>query len=124
MGYNRRRMNLSFIFAQRRQMLESKFKTKLIQELRDLFPGCIVIHSDPTDIQGIPDLIILYNDKWAALEGKRFATADLQPNQEYYIRLMNQMSFASFIFPENKEEVLNALQSAFRFSRPTRLPRR
>ena len=95
-------------------MLETRFKTKLVGELKDLFPGCIVAHLDPNEIQGIPDLIILYRDKWAALEGKKTADASVQPNQKYYVDLMNRMSFASFIYPENKDEVLDALYFYFK----------
>ena len=90
-------------------MLESRFKTRLIKELKDLFPGCIVLHMDPNEIQGIPDLLILYGNKWAALEGKKFEDASVRPNQAYYVDLMDCMSFASFIYPENKDEVLDAL---------------
>lgn len=94
-------------------MLENRFKTKLVNELEDIFPGCIITHGDPNEIQGIPDLIILYGAKWAALEGKKNATASHRPNQEYYVNLMNQMSFASFIYPENKDEVMRELYSYF-----------
>jgi hypothetical protein len=37
---------------------------------------------------------------------------------------MNDMSFSRFVYPENKENVLNELQQAFQSGRPTRLPRR
>lgn len=94
-------------------MLESRFKTKLIHELKSMFPGCIVLHMDANSIQGIPDLLILYNDRWAALEGKKSATASCRPNQAYYVNLMDHMSFAAFIYPENKEDVLDELQRAF-----------
>ena len=100
-------------FISRFIMLENRFKTKLNNELRDLFPGCIILHMDPNEIQGIPDLLILYKDKWAALEGKKSATASARPNQPYYVDLMDRMSFASFIYPENKEEVLYELQQTF-----------
>lgn len=102
-------------------MLENKFKQNLVKELKTLFPGCIVTHFDPTEIQGMPDLLILYKNKWAALEGKKNATAPCRPNQKYYVDLMNCMSFASFIYPENKEEVLNELQQTFKPRRSTRL---
>lgn len=102
-------------------MLEAKFKTKLIDELEDLFPGCMILHNDAGYIQGIPDLLILYKKRWAALEGKRFADAPLQPNQKYYVEKMDRMSFASFIYPENKQEVLDELQFALKSRRPTRL---
>lgn len=104
-------------------MLENSFKTKLISELEDLFPGCMVLHLDPNEIQGIPDLIILYKNKWAVLEGKKNKNASHRPNQDYYIELMNDMSFARFIYPENKEEVLYELQQAFCVGRQTRFPR-
>ena len=94
-------------------MLENRFKTKLINELEDMFPGCIIIHMDPNEIQGIPDLLILHGNKWAALEGKKNATASVRPNQPYYVELMNSMSFASFIYPENKDEVLDGLYLYF-----------
>ena len=90
-------------------MLENRFETKLISELELLFPGCIVIHMDPTEYQGIPDLLVLYKDRWAALEGKKNSKASTQPNQEYYVDVMNEMSFAAFIYPENKDEVLDEL---------------
>lgn len=94
-------------------MLENKFKTKLCNELKSMFPGCMVTHMDPNEIQGAPDLLILYKDKWAALEGKKSATASVRPNQEYYVNRMNDDSFASFIYPENKDEVLGKLKDHF-----------
>ena len=104
-------------------MLENRFKTNLVNELKEMFPGCIVMHTDPTEIQGLPDLIILYNNKWAALEGKKGPYERHRPNQDYYIDLMNKMSFAAFIYPENKEEVLYDLQRSFEARRPARIPR-
>ena len=104
-------------------MLENRFKTKLIEELEEMFPGCIVVHLDPNEIQGIPDLLILYKNRWAALEGKKSENEPHQPNQDYYVEIMNDMSFASFIYPENKEEVLYELQQAFKPHRTTRISR-
>ena len=94
-------------------MLESEFQNKLIQELKKMFKGCIVTKLDSSHIQGIPDLLILYNNKWATLECKKSVRAKKQPNQEYYVGRMNEMSFSRFICPENKEEVLHDLQQAF-----------
>ena len=99
----------------RSSKMESGFQDKLIKELKTMFPGCIVIKNDSSYIQGIPDLLILYCDKWASLECKRNANAVNQPNQEYYVGLMNEMSFSKFIYPENKEDVLHELQQAFEF---------
>lgn len=105
-------------------MLENKFKTQLVNELEEMFPGCIVVHLDPNEIQGIPDLLVLYGNKWAALEGKKSANATHRPNQDYYVDLMNRMSFAAFIYPENKEEVLYELQQTFNVRRSARVLRR
>ena len=97
----------------RSSRLESGFQDGLREDLYDLFPGCLVMKLDSSYIQGIPDLLILYQDKWAALECKKSANARRQPNQTYYVNKMNNMSFAAFIYPENKEEVLYELQRAF-----------
>lgn len=95
-------------------MLENRFKTKLVKELKDRFPGCIITHLDPNEIQGIPDLLILYKNKWAALEGKKTADASIRPNQLYYVDRMSAMSYASFIYPENKERVLDEISQLFK----------
>lgn len=95
----------------RSSRLESGFQDRLINKLKDLFPGCMVFKMD--QIQGIPDLLVLYKDKWASLECKRSAKAKRQPNQEYYVGKMNEMSFSRFVSPENKEEVLDELQQIF-----------
>ncbi len=102
-------------------MLESKFQSDLIKELKDIFPGCMVLKNDANYIQGFPDLLILYRDKWAVLECKKNANERFQPNQEYYLDILSNMSFASTIFPENKEKILYELQQSFRYSRPTRI---
>lgn len=94
-------------------MLESKFQARLIKKLKKLFVGCIVMKTDPTYIQGMPDLLILYKDKWASLECKRSSTASFRPNQKYYVDLMNNMSFSRFIYPENESEVLDELYKTF-----------
>jgi hypothetical protein len=98
-------------------MRESKFQSDLIKEIKERMPGAIVTKLDAKHIQGIPDLLILYNDRWATLEDKRSKDASHQPNQDYYVEKMNNMSFSAFIFPENKEEVLNDLQRALESGR-------
>ena len=102
-------------------MLENKFKTRLVKELKTRFPGCMVVHLDPNEIQGIPDLLVLYEDTWAALEGKKSAKASHRPNQDYYVEKMNGMSYAAFIYPENKEEILDEMERSFATARPARL---
>lgn len=96
-------------------MLENTFQAKLIKELKDEFPGCIVMKSDAGYIQGIPDLLILYNNKWASLEVKKSANASRQPNQQYYVDKMNDMSFSRFIYPDNKDVVLSELHLYFEY---------
>lgn len=96
---------------------ENVFQSALIDELKKIFPGCMVLKNDSSYYQGIPDLLVLHNDKWAMLECKRSSNAHHQPNQDYYIEKFGKMSFASFIFPENKEEVLHELQQTFKSGR-------
>ena len=95
----------------RSSRLESGFQDRLIKDIKSLFPGSMVCKMD--QIQGIPDLLILYGKHWASLENKKSSSAKRQPNQEYYVDLMNRMSFSRFICPENKEEVLIELRKAF-----------
>lgn len=97
--------------------LENKFQADLIKELKERFKGCIVTKLDSSHIQGIPDLLILFNNHWATLECKKDAKASHRPNQEYYVKLMNAMSFSAFIFPENKEEVLRGMEQSFQTKR-------
>jgi len=102
-----------FHFSEEVEMLESKYQAHIIKRLEILFPGCVVIKNDPNYIQGIPDLLVLFQSFWAALEVKVSATARKRPNQEYFIDRLGRMSFAAFIYPENEEEVLYELQQAF-----------
>ena len=104
-------------------MKEKDFQRELIKRLKSTFKGCVVIKNDPNYIQGIPDLVVLYRDKWAALECKKTLKASHQPNQDVYVSKMNEMSYASFVSPENEEEVLNDLQQAFESRRTTRVSR-
>ena len=94
--------------------LESQFQKDLIDEIKQEFPGCVAIKNDSGYIQGFPDWTILYKDKWAVLEAKREKDAPKQPNQEYYIEHLDEMSIARFVYPENKEVVMNELRKAFK----------
>lgn len=100
-------------------MLENKFKQKLSKEIEERFPGSVVLHLDPNEIQGIPDLLILFPEKkgWAALEGKKSEHESFRPNQKYYLEKLNAMYYAAAIYPENKEDILNEIQKAFGFNR-------
>lgn len=103
---------------------ENRFQSDLIAELKERFPGCVVLKNDSSYIQGIPDLLILYRDRWAMLECKRSEREIHQPNQDWYISKLDEMSYASFIFPENRERVLSELQQAFKRRRQPRLSER
>ena len=98
-------------------MRESKFQSELKKEIKERFPGCIIMKEDCNQIQGIPDLLILYGSAWASLENKKSASAPHRPNQDYYVEKMNNMSFSRFIYPENKEAVLDELSEFFKTKR-------
>ena len=109
------------LLCERLLMKEGTFQNDLINEIKREFPGCIVLKNDAGYIQGIPDLLVLYRNTWAALECKKNEKASRRPNQEYYVNKMNKMSYARFVYPENKEEVLNELQRTFRVIRLSRI---
>ena len=96
------------------ELSESRFQSEVIHDIKKMFPDCIIMKLDANYIQGIPDLLILYGAHWATLECKKSITSSKRPNQKYYVNLMNEMSFSSFIYPENKEDVLHELQQAFK----------
>lgn len=92
---------------------ENSFQAKLIKDIKSMFDGCMVTKLDSGHIQGVPDLLVLYEDKWATLECKRNENAKKQPNQDYYVDRMNEMSFSRFVYPENRDQVLDELKNKF-----------
>lgn len=98
----------------REQKLESEFQRELIKELTAMFPGCFIMKNDERLVQGIPDITILHENHWAILEVKASRDAAHRPNQDYYVDMFDDMSYAAFIYPENKKEVLNELQQTLR----------
>lgn len=120
---------LSFYFLGVNAMIESNFQKKVRKELKERYPGCYVLKNDANYIQGIPDLLVLYKDKWAMLEVKKDkATARSamkggsggRPNQAIHVNRLNEMSYAAFIYPENKEDIFNELDRTFNYERNTR----
>lgn len=106
-------------------MLENKFKSELDNRLREMFPGCVILKNDANFLQGVPDRTVLFEDRWALLEGKRSARAPYRPNQLWHIDRFNEMSFAAAIYPENEEDVLDELYHSFTDARrPARLSQR
>lgn len=97
-------------------MNENKYQSLLIKKIYDRLPDAIILKNDPNYKQGIPDLTVLCGNRWAALETKRSKDAPHRPNQDYYVEKMNKMSFSSFIFPENEQEVLDAMEQSLRGS--------
>lgn len=92
---------------------ENRYQAKLIKRIRFIFPEAIVLKTDSSYMQGIPDLLILLKNRWAALEVKKDPRASFRPNQEFWINTMNRMSYASVINPENEERVLYELERFF-----------
>ena len=102
-------------------MNEGQYQSKIIGRLEERFPGCVVLKTDAGYRQGFPDLLILWNEFWASLEVKTSPSSSIQPNQDFYVQRLDDMSFAAYIYPENEEEVLDALQQAFESPRRTRV---
>lgn len=97
-------------------MRERDYQAGLIRKIKRLYPGCMVLKNDSSYMQGIPDLMVLYKNKWVALEVKvkePRSSRDFEPNQEWFIERMNDMSFAACIFPENEKDVLRGVQLTF-----------
>lgn len=93
---------------------ENAYAPQLIEKLLDQYPGAVILKQDANLVQGIPDRLMLWGKRWASFEIKRSRNAPIRPNQPYYIDLLNRMSFADFVYPENEEEFLHELARAFR----------
>lgn len=102
-------------------MNETQYQTKLMKKIQALIPECLILKNDPRYIQGVPDILILYKNTWAMLEIKLSGDANVQPNQKYYVDALDHMSFASFINPQNEEDVLSDLQHSFGIIREARI---
>lgn len=105
-------------------MRENAYQAALIKKLRLMFPGCFILKNDSSYMQGVPDLLVLIDDWWGMLEVKSSADEPFQPNQEYYLQELDQMSFAACIYPENEDEVLDEIQRQFQTRRKTRVSKR
>jgi hypothetical protein len=105
-------------------MRESVYQSDLIHTLKTLLPDCVILKNDSGYLQGVPDLLVLYNDRWAMLEVKASSDSREQPNQLFWVTQFNEMSFAAFIYPENESEVLHALYESFHTRRTTRVSKR
>lgn len=105
-------------------MREGEYQNHIIRKLNHLFPGCFILKNDSSYLQGVPDLLVLFHDKWAMLEVKTSLASKFQPNQEYFIDVLDEMSFAAIVYPENEEVVLHALQHTFSVGRATRVSKR
>lgn len=100
-------------------MLERDYQAQLIPRIVNRFGGpdhCRVQINDPNlpGQQGIPDLTVYVDQFWALLEVKASEKSKLRPNQEWWVKKWSEVTFCSFIYPENEEEVLDALQHSFR----------
>ena len=105
-------------------MRENQYQSRLIRRLREEFPGCFILKNDSSYLQGVPDLLVLFGRRWAMLEVKASRVSAIQPNQEHYVAMLDEMSFAAFIYPEIEDEVFNALQPALSPHGESRAPQR
>ncbi len=92
---------------------ENKYQSELIKKLTTLYPKSMILKNDPNYIQGVPDLLVLCDERWAMLEVKASRKASHRPNQEYYIAKLNHMGFARFVYPENEDKILRELDEYF-----------
>jgi hypothetical protein len=108
--------------------LESQYKPQLMERIKTRFDEYGEVrfqHNDPNApaSQGIPDLTVFIGPYWSLLEVKRSEKSKKRPNQDWWIIHWMQVTFCSVIFPENEEEVLDALERSLEARGATRLSR-
>ena len=94
-------------------MRENSFQKDLIKEIKEMFAVCVVLRNDCEQIEGVPDRTVLYKDKWVVLECKKSPKENHQPNQDYYVSKLRNMSYSAFIYPENKNDILVEVSKIF-----------
>ena len=95
--------------AKKKNKKESRFQHEVIQELEERLPGCVVMKNATGLKDGFPDISVYRGRNWAMLECKRSESESHRPNQDWWVERLNDMSFASFIYPENRGEVLDSV---------------
>lgn len=100
-------------FLEKKMLLESKFKKDTIRRISRKFSKLDLDFIDTSMYRSVPDTFIIAPYVWAALEFKRSEDAPQRPNQNHHIERLNRKGYASFVFPENVEEVLNDLEVLF-----------
>lgn len=103
-------------------MREAEYQAVLIKKIKKLLPDCLITKNDPNYTQGLPDLTVFHNDRWAFLEVKATEKSKERPNQRHYIETWSNKSFAAFIFPENETSVLSALEQHMGHHAEVQLP--
>lgn len=93
-------------------MTESEFQSLVIKELKTRFPSAVIFKASDMGIQGFPDIVILHGRHWAALEVKKSRKSKRQPNQDFWVTELDKMSYSTFIYPENKEDVYREMELA------------
>lgn len=96
------------------KILERNYQPKVKERIEKMYPGAIVMKTDPIALRGFPDLVILFpNGRWATLETKRSNNASRRPLQDWWQEELDHMSFSRFISPDNEEEVFHDIQQTF-----------
>lgn len=100
------------------EKLESSIQHSIIKRIKKMYPKSLILKNNAGYIQGIPDLQVIVHTHFgsvvAFLEVKRNKNAHHQPNQDYYVQLINKDGgFARFIYPENMEDVLSDMRRYF-----------
>jgi len=96
---------------------EGKFKKKFKKDFLAVRPDVVIFEPDASRRRSDPDMLIIDGDGerqiWAALEFKESEDADHQPNQDYRVEKLSKKGYASFVYPENAEEVFHELEQLF-----------
>lgn len=95
--------------------LESQTQARFIKRLRRAFDRAVILKNDSGYLQGIMDLTVILPGVVIFIEVKPYFGAPYEPNQEYYLALVQHLGFMSFtLCPENEEEVFRAIQETQR----------
>lgn len=90
--------------------LEKNIQSKFISDLRKSGYKCFKQQMNATTRAGTPDLFIFKEGFWGWIEFKQHKNSKARPGQKENVAWANENSWGSFVYEENKAEVLKYLK--------------
>jgi hypothetical protein len=89
---------------------EADLQSKFLSSLRKLGYKCFKQQMNATTRAGTPDAFIFKEGFWGWIEFKQHKNSKARPGQKENVEWAKENSWGSFVYAENKDEVLKELK--------------